>query len=100
MAPRGLLPSGWRIARRVMFAGCAACEMIVFTSAAVKELAVTVGLARKGKNRVSTSPPIPPTTAVVNCEGCALRIGNIGSTTPGRLPNAIVGGAGALVTLR
>ncbi len=36
---RALLPSGCRIAARVMFACCAACEMIVFTSAAVSALA-------------------------------------------------------------
>src|SRR5437762_2955083 len=46
-----------------MFACCAACEMIVFTSAAVKEFAVTVGLPMNGKNRVSTSPAMPPTAA-------------------------------------
>src|SRR5713226_873236 len=93
---RALLPSGCRIAARVMFACCAPCEMIVFTSDAVSEFAVTVGLAMKGKKRVSTSPAMPPTTMAVNCEGCALRIGNSGSTAPGKLPTATVGGAGAL----
>src|SRR4051812_23485744 len=100
MVTWALLPRGCRIAARVMFACCAACETIVFTSAAVKEFGVTVELPMKGKKRVSTSPAIPPTTAGVNSDGWAPRIGYAGSTAPGKLPKAIVGGAGPLATLR
>ncbi len=88
------------MAARVMFACCAACAMIVLTSVEVSESAVTVGLPTKGKKRVSTSPAMPPTIPGVNSEGCAPRIGNNESTEPGKLPNASVAGAGALLTLR
>ena len=94
-----LLPSGWRIAARVMLACCAACEMIVFTSAAVKAVAPNV-LPMNGKKRVSTSPAMPPTTAGVNCDGCAARMGKDGSIAPGSAPKAMVGGAGALVIFK
>src|SRR6185295_13875548 len=72
--------------------------MIVFTSVAVSEFGK--GLPANGKNRGSTSPAIPPTTAAVNCDGCAPRSPGNGSNVPGKLPKGIVGGAGGFVTFR
>ncbi len=97
---RALLPSGWRMAARVMLACWAACAMIVLTSAAVSEFGVTTGLPTKGKKRMSTSPAMPPTIAAVNCDGCAPRSIGEGSSAPGKLPNGIVAGFGGLLTLR
>src|SRR4029079_12442573 len=65
---RALLPSGCRIAARVMFACCAACVMMVLTSVDVSELLAGAVPAVNGKNRVSTSPAIPPTTCGTNAE--------------------------------
>src|SRR5207247_7953175 len=98
MLTRALLPNGWRMAARVMFACCAAWAMIVCTSAAVKAFGPAGDEPMNGKNRASISPLMPPTIAGVNADVCAPRIGNDGRTVPGKLPKAIVGGPGALVT--
>src|SRR5689334_7439982 len=88
---RALLPIGWRIAARVIFACCAACEMIVVTSAAVSALLLGAAPAMNGKNRGLTSPATPPTTCGVNSDAGAVVI-----TAPAML--AVVGGAGGFVT--
>ena len=90
-----LLPSGWRIAARATFACCAACEMIVFTSAAVSEFAVTVGLAMKGKKCVSTSPAMPPTTAGQIATSVHRELETVDRWRPAEFPNRDGVGFGA-----
>ena len=92
---RALLPSGWRMAARVMFACCAAWPMIVFTSGRQR-----VGRAR-GAADEGEEPRVNFARDAADDRGREgrrfARRGWGRASVPGRLPKGIVAGRGRVV---